>query len=194
LGSQADNRSLAPFAAARILGAMRKGILIIISTTALTVFSTAVAQASLPARVASALHIKAGGYAQKASEVDKKEGSFEYSNGAVDLKVAKGGRAVTFAGVACNTGPAPTGGLPALDEVTIKVPKKLPISRSGTFSYSGPVTLSPEDSQTEESFTTTYTIKGRFQRGHIAVTGTDSSPICRPGTVTSFKLIYDPAA
>ena len=157
-------------------------------------FSPAVAQASLPARVASSVHVRAGGYAQKASEVDKKEGSFEYSNGAVNLKVARGGRAVTFAGVACNTGPAPADGLPALDEVTIRVTKKLPISSSGSFSFSGPVTLGPEETQTETSFSTTYTIKGRFQNGRIAVTGTDSSPICRPGTVTHFKLIYDPSA
>jgi hypothetical protein len=156
----------------------------------------AVARASLPApaQAAVALHVRAGGYAQNASEVDKKEGTFEYSNGAVDLEVANGGHALKLAGMACNTGPAPTGGLPSFDEVSIRVTRRIPISSSGAFSFSGPVTLGPEESQTEQSYTTTFTIKGRFQRGHIAATGTDSSPICRPGTVTSFKLVYDAGA
>lgn len=146
------------------------------------------------ASTAAAVKVRAGGYAQKASEVDKKEGSFEYSNGAVNLQVAKGGRAVKLAGMACNTGPAPVEGLPSFDEVTIRVTKRLPIASNGSFSFSGPVTLTPEDTQTEQSYTTTFTIKGRFQKGKIAATGTDSSPLCRPGTVTHFKLIFDPAA
>jgi hypothetical protein len=40
----------------------------------------------------------------------------------------------------------------------------------------------------------TFTIKGRFQKGKIAVTGTNSSPLCRVGTVTHFRLRYDPGA
>jgi hypothetical protein len=146
------------------------------------------------ASTATSVKVRAGGYAQNASEVDKREGSFEYSNGAVDLEVAKGGRVVKFAGMACNIGPAPIESLPSYDEVTIKAPKHLTISSSGSFSFSGPVTLTPEDTQSEQSYTTTFTIKGRFQKGKIAATGTDSAPICRPGTVTHFRLHYDPAA
>jgi hypothetical protein len=164
---------------------------------ALLTIAPAVAQGrvlSPRASATSSVKVRAGGYAQKASEVDKKEGSFEYSNGAVDLAVAKGGHVVKFAGMACNIGPTPIEGLPAYDEVSIKAPKHLPISSSGSFSYSGPVTLTPEDTQSEQSYTTTLTIKGRFQKGKIAATGTDSSPLCRPGTVTHFRLVYDPGA
>jgi hypothetical protein len=146
------------------------------------------------ASAAGGVKVRAGGYAQKASEVDKKEGSFEYSNGAVDIEVAKGGHIVKFAGMACNIGPTPIEGLPAYDEVTIIAPKHLPISASGSFSFSGPVTLTPEETQSEQSYTTTFTIKGRFQKGKIAVTGTNSSPLCRVGTVTHFRLRYDPSA
>jgi hypothetical protein len=168
---------------------------LLLSTTLLAL-APAAAQARLapPSASAARLHIRAGGYAQKASEVDKKEGQFEYSNGAVDLEVGRGGRTITRVGVACNIGPEPKEGLEGYDEVTILVPKHIPISASGAFSFSGPITLTPEDTQSEESLTTTYTIKGRFQNGRIAVTGTDSSPLCRPTTVTHFRLHYDPLA
>ena len=111
----------------------------------------------------------------------------------MDIKVAKNGRTITFIGVACNTGVTPTGGLPAHDELTILMPHHLAISSSGAFSFSGPVTLTPEDTQSEITVTSTYTIKGRFQNGRIAVTGTDSSPLCEPTTVTHFRLHFDPA-
>jgi hypothetical protein len=137
--------------------------------------------------LAAGLRIRAGVYAPSASETTH-EG---YSNGGVNLEVAKGGKKITFAGVSCYTGSAPTGGLPANDEVTIKVPHSLAISPSGSFSFSGPVTLTPEESQTESSFSTTFTIKGRFQSGRIAVVGTDSSPICQATTVTRMRLRYD---
>jgi hypothetical protein len=140
----------------------------------------------------SKLHIRPGGYAQKASEVTGHDGpSFEYSNGAVVLEVARDGETITHAGVACSIGPEPKAGLMGWDEIDIEVPKHIPISSSGAFSWSGTVTLSPEDTQSEETLTTTYTIKGRFQTGKIAVTGTDSSPLCQPSTVTHFRLIYD---
>lgn len=140
----------------------------------------------------SKLHIRPGGYAPKASETTGHAGpNFEYSNGAVDLKVARNGKTITFAGVSCNIGPEPKEGLEGYDEITILVPKHIPISSSGAFSWSGQVTLTPEETQSEETLTTTYAIKGHFQNGKIAVTGTDSSPLCEPTTVTHFKLVYD---
>jgi hypothetical protein len=168
----------------------------LILSTLLLALLPAAAQARLlsPHATAASLKIRAGGYAQNASEVDKKEGSFEYSNGAVDIEVARGGRSVKFAGMSCNVGPTPTEGLSGYDEVTILVPKHLPISSAGAFSFSGPVTLSTEEDQAEQPVTTTFTIKGRFQKGKISVTGTDSSPLCRAGTVTRFRLHYDPLA
>jgi hypothetical protein len=170
-------------------------LLPIVASSALLAIVPSAAQARFagPRASTARVHVRAGGYAQKASEVDKKEGQFEYSNGAVDLRVARGGKVITLAGVACNIGPEPREGLEGYDEVTIHVPKHMTISSSGAFSFSGPVTLTPEDTQSEESLTTTYTIKGRFQDGRIAVTGTDS-PLCRPGTVTRFRLKYDPSA
>lgn len=100
-------------------------------------------------------------------------------------------RRITSAGVSCYTGSTPTDGLPANDEVTIRAPHALTLSASGSFSFSGPVTLTPEDSQTESSFTTTFTIKGHFQSGKIAVVGTDSSPVCQPMTLTRMRLLFD---
>ena len=144
--------------------------------------------ASATAALASRPHIRAGLYAPSASETTLDH----YSNGGVNIIVAKGSKKITLAGVSCYTGSAPTGGLPANDEVTIRAPHALSISSSGSFSFSGPVTLTPEDSQTESSFTTTFTIKGHFQGGKIAVVGTDSSPICQPQTLTRMRLHYAP--
>lgn len=149
---------------------------------------------ALPAAAQARLHIRPGGYGENASEVTFKSSTEEYSNGAVNINVAKNGRTITRIGVACYTGATPTAGLPAYDEVTIIVPRHLAISSSGAFSFSGPVTLTPEETQSELTVTTTYTIKGRFQNGKIAATGTDSSPICQPTTVTHFRLHFDPDA
>jgi hypothetical protein len=163
---------------------MRARLLVLIVPIAACASSVA------PAGATSTLHIRAGGYAQSASETTK-DG---YSNGGVDLIVSKNGRTITMAGVSCYTGSAPSGGLPAYDEVTIRVPHPLAISHAGSFSFSGPVTLTPEDTQSEQAVTTTYTIKGHFQNGKIAVLGTDSSPVCQPATLTHFRLKYDALA
>lgn len=149
---------------------------------------------SLPAAAQARLHIRPGGYGENASEVTFKSSTEQYSNGAVNVLVAKNGKTITRVGLACYTGTAPTAGLPANDEVTILLTRHLPISSSGAFSFSGPVTLTPEDTQSELTVTTTYTIKGHFQNGKIAATGTDSSPICQPTTVTHFRLHFDPGA
>jgi hypothetical protein len=87
---------------------------LLISTLAVAVCGASAAQA-----VASgALHIRAGLYAPSASETTLDD----YSDGGVNIEVAKGGKKITEAGVSCYTGSAPTGGLPANDEVTIRVP------------------------------------------------------------------------
>jgi hypothetical protein len=119
-----------------------------------------------------------------------------YSNGGVDLQVASGGRKIVFpSGVACYTGATPPAGVPANDEVSIHIPKPLTIGGGKSFSFSGPVTLTPEEAQAESSIKTTYTIKGRFVKGaHGAykAVGTDSSPICQPSTEKHFTLTFDP--
>jgi hypothetical protein len=141
---------------------------------------------AVQAMAAGTLHIRPGLYAPNASETTRED----YSNGGVNLVVAKGGRKITEAGISCYTGSAPTDGLPANDEVTIRVPHLIAITATGTFSFSGPVTLTPEETQSEITVTTTFTIKGRFQKGKIAVVGSDSSPICQSQTLTRMRLHY----
>jgi hypothetical protein len=120
-----------------------------------------------------------------------------YSNGAVDLQVGGGGRKLVFpSGVACYTGKTPPAGVPAEDEVSIHLPKPVPIKGDGSFTFSGPVTISAEDAQAESPISTTYKIQGRFVKGRHGVykaVGTDSSPICQPSTEKHFTLEYDPA-
>lgn len=133
---------------------------------------------------AGSLHIRPGLYAPSASETMREH----YSNGAVNLVVAKGGKKITRAGVACYTGGAPAAGLRPYFEVSITAPHAIAISAAGTFSFSGPVTLTPEEAGSESPITTTFRIKGRFQSGKIAVLGSDSSPICQPQTLTRMRL------
>ena len=131
-----------------------------------------------------------GLYAPKAS------GNLPYSNGAVNLNVGSGGRKIKFpSGVACYTGATPPAGVPANDEVSIHIPGTLMIAAGGKFSFSGPVTLTPEEAQSEEPISTTYKIAGRFVKGKHGVykaVGTDSSPICQPSTPKRFTIAYVP--
>jgi hypothetical protein len=123
--------------------------------------------------------------------------STTYANGSVDLYVIKGGRQLqgSGSGQACYTGESPPSGVPTNDEVKIHLPRNLTISGDGSFSYSGPVTLGPEDTQYEElTIKTTFTIKGRFKRGpHGSWTaaGTARSPICQASSATRFKVELD---
>ena len=157
----------------------------------LAALCTALALGTALVLVASALAATRppdGLYAESSAAVD----TGEYSNGAVDLQVVKGGRQIEgrISGVACYTGEGPPAGVPTNDEVKIHLPRNLTISGDGSFSYSGPVTLGPEETQYEElTLKTTYTIKGRFKaggHGSFIATGTDSSPICQPTTVKRF--------
>ena len=134
-----------------------------------------------------------GSYAESAAAVD----TAGYSNGGVDLYVIKDGQQLegSFTGVGCYTGTHPPAGVPADDEVKIHLPRNLTIAADGSFSYSGPVTLGPEETQ-EEGLTlkTTYMIKGRFKAGkHGSYTaiGTESSPICQPSTLKKFTAEFD---
>lgn len=133
-------------------------------------------------------------YAEKAALVD----TGDHSNGAIGLVVIDGGTKlrggpVAGSGVACYTGANPPEGLPSNTVIVVRVPHDLPISADGSFSFSGPVTLklTPEETGYEEvTFKTTYTIKGRFKpgkHGTYTASGTDSSPVCQPGTVTKFQ-------
>jgi hypothetical protein len=100
-------------------------------------------------------------------------------------------------GVACTVSAALTAQDPneftSITVISIFLPRNLPISANGTFSFSGNVTLTPEDTQTSMSFVEPITLTGHFKLGTVkafhgvAVTGTFSSPaICEPQTPTTY--------
>jgi hypothetical protein len=140
-----------------------------------------------------------GLYAEAASRTIGPHGE---SNGGVDLVVTHGGTklegGLPGTGMSCSTGAEPPAGIPSYDELTIKLPRDLPISADGSFSFSGPVTLGPEQTQEEElTIHTTYRISGRFKAGRHGTwtaTGTDYSPVCQPTTLKKFTASYDPGA
>lgn len=162
---------------------------LIVATLALGLSGSFTAVAA--ARLTNGGRPKDGLYAEKGNP------KLPYSNGGVDLQVGSGGRKIVpRSGVACYTGSDPAAGLPAYDEVQITIPRALPVKADKSFSFSGPVTLTPEEAGTEEPVTTTYTIKGRFvglPHGGFKIVGTDSSPICQPSTEKHFTLTFDPA-
>jgi hypothetical protein len=149
----------------------------------------AIPVASAEAHKAATTKFKPGLYGPKASETTSKNGGFEYSNGAVNFELEKDGKTLTRVGVACNIGASGTEVLRPYDEVSITIPKHLELSSSGRFSFSGSVTLTPEEAQAESSVTTTFTIKGRFT-GKNTAEGSDSSPLCQASTPTHFRVKY----
>jgi hypothetical protein len=156
------------------------------SVSVLTVLAVLLVPAS---GLAAASRIPDGPYAESATVTVSPEG---YSNGGVDLTVIDGGRKLEGAesGVSCYTGSNPPAGVPTYDEVSIHLPRNLTIGAGGLFSFSGPVTLSPEEAQSESPIQTTYTLKGRFAKGKhgsYKALGTDSSPICQPSTLKHFS-------
>lgn len=158
---------------------------------------TGLVVAILGATLASAAAKPTGnGRPQDGLYAEQDNPNLSYSNGAVDLQVGGGGSKLVFpSGVACYTGKTPPTGVPADDEVSIHLPKPLPIKGDGSFSFSGPVTISAEDAQAESPISTTYTIKGRFTKakhGSYKAVGTDSSPVCQPSTEKHFTLEFVP--
>jgi hypothetical protein len=163
----------------------------------LTIFAlTLGALAALPWLALAAARPAATGRPADGLYAPKANSSLPYSNGAVDLTVASAGRKVVFpSGVACYTGATPPAGVPAYDEVSIHIPRSLTIGGGGSFSFSGPVTLTPEEAQAESSIQTTYTIRGRFLKGRhgaYEAVGTDSSPICQASTPQRFVSSFVP--
>ncbi len=163
----------------------------------LLIFAT-VALSALGSTLASAVAKPAAdGRPQDGLYAGKDNPRLSYSNGAVDLQVASGGRKIVFpSGVACYTGKTPPAGVPAEDEVSIHLPKPVTIERHNSFFFSGRVTLTAEDAQAESPIPTTYKIQGRFVKGAHGTwkaLGTDSSPICQPSTEKHFTLEFDPA-
>jgi hypothetical protein len=84
--------------------------------------------------------------------------------------------------------------LTVISTIQIKLATSIPISPNGSFSFSGNVTLSPEQTQTTMTFSQPITLKGRFYRGTViakrttAVTGALSAPsICETATPVHFS-------
>jgi hypothetical protein len=82
--------------------------------------------------------------------------------------------------------------------ITFLFPRSIPISRSGAFSATETVTMTPEDTQSTIGGTGTFTISGHFTRGKIvsyrtnAVVGTFSAPdLCAPTTPRRLLLQWD---
>jgi hypothetical protein len=119
----------------------------------------------------------------------------------VGLFVADNGRVLVGglkgSGAACTVAPL----LEAQDSaeftpdtvISIHIPRNLPISANGSFSFSGDVTLTPEETQTSMTFTEPLTLTGTFTRSKvvanktIAVRGRFLAPdICESATPTTY--------
>jgi hypothetical protein len=131
-------------------------------------------------------------------------GSLEFS---VDVLVVDNGAkalaGMKEGGVACTAGPSfialDPNELTSITTIQIFLPRAMPITPSGTFSFTGNVTLTPGDTQTSMTFTEPITWTGRFNKGKlvkgktIAFTGTFSAPdICSPSTPTTYRGIWAP--
>jgi hypothetical protein len=81
--------------------------------------------------------------------------------------------------------------------LTVHIPGSLTITHSGSFSYSGTVTLTSEDTQSGVSATSAVSIKGQFARGKVvkertvALKGTISASVCAATTPPTFSLVWD---
>jgi hypothetical protein len=118
----------------------------------------------------------------------------------VGLDVAGHGRVVTGGhegvGIQCVVSPTlaaadPTD-FPAGSVVTIHLTRNLSVSAGGTFTFSGDVSLIPENSNTVIPSTTTLTLTGHLRpvvvpKKQTVLTGRFSAPgICAPGTPGSY--------
>jgi len=119
-----------------------------------------------------------------------------HKSAAVNVIAFDHGRKLKNVGLACSSGPEPGQGIRRETTLTLHVPGTLNITRNGTFSYSGELTLTAEDTQSEVSAKTSFTIKGTFARGTVkldkttALTGTVSASVCASTTSPRFSLVW----
>jgi len=146
------------------------------------------------AQAAAPLTVHGGLYAAKETLVEA------HASAAVNVIVIDHGKKLKDVGVACSSGPEPGQGISRETTLTVHVPGTVAVTRSGTFAYSGQLTLTPEDTQSGVSATTSFAIKGKFARGTIkldkttALTGTVSASVCAPTTPSRFSLVWDSAS
>ena len=142
------------------------------------------------AQAAGKLTIHNGLYGAKETLVNA------HKSAAVNVIAFDHGKKVKAVGIACSSGPEPGQGIRRETTLTPHVPGTLAIKPNGTFSYSGEITLPPEDTQSEVSAKSTFTIKGTFVRGTVkldkttALTGTVSASICASTTPARFSLVW----
>jgi hypothetical protein len=128
------------------------------------------------------------------------------TSASVDLTVEgrgtriRGGRLMNgggYSGLSCQTGPSSVQGLAPGTPVSIHLLRPVAIKATGSFSFTGTITLTTEETQSTVGATTQFSLSGRFTRskitrGHkVVVTGTVSASICGPATPTKFALVYD---
>ena len=82
--------------------------------------------------------------------------------------------------------------------ISVRVPHALTISAAGTFSFSGDVTLSAEDTQTTMTCTEPVTISGHFLKVHVvahktvaAIINFDAPATCESATPRTFHDQWD---
>jgi hypothetical protein len=97
------------------------------------------------------------------------------------LTVIDHGRKAKDAALQCDGSGDPSQGIPAGTTVTVRIPRTLPISRGGTFSYSGTVKLTPQDTGSNVGGETSVVLKGKFVL-HKAIK--PNRTIAARGTVT----------
>jgi hypothetical protein len=143
---------------------------------------------------AAPLAIHGGLYGAKETLVEA------HKSAAVNVIVIDHGKKMKDVGLACSSGPTPSQGIMGETTLTMHVPGTVAITHAGTFSYSGTLTLTPEDTQSGASATTSFSIKGKFARGKIkldkttALTGTVTASVCGTATAQPFSLIWSTAS
>jgi hypothetical protein len=140
------------------------------------------------AQAASAPAIAAGFYGPSPKAVSAG------TSATVNLNVIAHGKKVDDIGLQCET-PSTTSvqGLAPASQIVVEETAPLPI-KAHKFSFSGTVTLGPNETGDGSTVSGSLTIKGKFKGGRYvlgktaALSGTVTSPLCDPSTLTAYTL------
>jgi hypothetical protein len=143
------------------------------------------------ARASTAPKIHGGLYGAHESLV------LRHKSAAVNVIVVDHSQRIIDAGVACNSPKNPIEGLDPDTTLVVRLPHALTITRGGSFSFSGQVTLTPEETQSGISAKSQVSMRGKFvlnktivRNKTIALTGTISASVCSPSTPKTYSLIW----
>lgn len=142
-----------------------------------------------PALVGAAVAVAAAGTALAATDSAPRDGTYSASaasaqhgkSALLGLTVIDHGRKLKDVGLQCDGSGDSAQGIPAGTTVTVKIPGKLPVSRSGAFSYRGNVTLTAADTGSDVGGRTSVALKGKFV---LHKTIKPNRTIAAKGTVT----------